>query len=564
MTAVITCPTCNASLAAAPELAGSVVSCPRCRQAIQLVEPTASAPLHSPAINQAGSAAPAPPPWAPAIKSESTAAPVARARNRPKPFPYAAAASWAALLGCVIVPAIIIWYLRANHRPAPSIAEHRPAAAPPTKRPESNAAAAQRAPAATATAATPGARPELSVPGANVATAAAQNPASTPASETAAHSAASRNNPPPAVASGGAPPLKPSPANLFATIGEFWQLPALISTAPAPVGQLAAAPVEPLQLFVKYQAADIPEEAVYFAKGAPDSLVWTVSFLDDLQNEASQAPLAEIRLEGAQFTYTWLSSPADIQVRRQLANCLLEIQHGGEQRQLQFRSPNKLPLCRLDLNLDVQKYDIPLAVPPKSSSLRLEVGKLIGFPEGATVSQPLLEIGQDSKIEFADPAGAEIEIRFRRLPAGELMVQLEPVFRENRSRKFEMTIPRLDAMETGARNALREAEQELSQQKSRLSSQQSALRKLQNSPPSNPTLLPAWKGDIGSAEAQIKRTAGRITTLQKQIPTHKARLAAVPTMRQFLTNLNGQASIPFRLLAKSGDRDILLAAADSP
>jgi hypothetical protein len=363
---------------------------------------------------------------------------------------------------------------------------------------------------------------------------------------------------------GAPPPLTPQSKNVLATIGEYWQLPALISEAPAPVGELAATPVEPLELFVRFNAADIPDEAVFFAKATPESRAWTLNFLADLQNEASQAPLAEIRLEGVQFTFAWLSSPVEIAIRRQLANCVLEIKHGQEQRQLQFRAPNTLPICKLDLNQELQMVEIPLADPPRASSLRLEVGKLIGFPTGAAVSPQTLEVGQDAKIQFADPVGAEIEIRFRRLPAGELVVQLEPVFRENRSKTFEMTLPRLDAMEKGATTALREAERELSLRKSDLTRQQSALRTLQKSPPKNPILVPAWKGDVGSAEAQIKRTVGRIAALQKQIPTHQARLAAAPSIRQFLTNLNGQASIPFRLVAKQGDRDLLLVNASSP
>jgi hypothetical protein len=567
MTAVITCPKCNSSLVAPPELTGKVVACPRCQQAIQLVAevvPTGVPP--SPFNSAVAPPMPSPQPvtsWTPAnLSSPSSSAKVgSRNRTRSKPFPYAALASWVALLSCVIIPAIILLYLRANHRPEPAVADNRQALPPPAQRP---ADASRNVPAATNSAALPPAgqgRPPLN------------SPANTPASATprpAAPTSASSPSSMPAVTPlpAGAPnPVPqqppPQPASIFARTGEYWQLPALLSSAAEPLGQLAAPPTEPLELFVKFQAADIPEEAAYFAKSAPESHRWTLSYLADLQNDASQIPLAELRLDGVQFTFAWLSSPAEIGMRRQLANCLLEIKHDKEQRQLSFRAPNELPICKLDLNLDVQKFDLPLADPPKASSLRLEIGKLIGFPTGASVSPQALELGQDAKIQFADPAGAEIEIRFRRLPGSEFVVQLEPVFWENRSKTFEMTLPRLDAMEKGASTALREAEQELSQRTSELSRQQSALRALQNSPPKNPILVPAWKGDVGSAEAQIKRTVGRIAALQKQIPTHRARLEATPAMRQFLTSLDGQASIPFRLVAKAGDRDMLLVSAGS-
>ena len=540
MSTVIACPTCRTPLAAPPEMAGQTVACPRCQQMILLAGPSKPVYPTMPAAPAAG------PPARPAA--------AARSAPRAKPFPWPAVVSWAAMLACLIVPAVILWRLRAAHlaNPPAAVAKNRAESPPP---PPSSVRAAG---VVTAPAATPLQPPPL--------TPRAPIGKSLPTQTALPHAPpAARVQPSPtapAAPSQATAPAPPHPAETLATLGEAWQLPALISTANEAMGKLAGPPTEPLMLALRSPAADLPPEAAIYAQAAGEPGVWSVLYVEDVSAPANPTPLATIRLEGEQLGFAWTSATENAELRRQVANCQLLVRCGPSVRLIQLRVPLAQAACKLDLSQDVQKLEFQLPDLPKTELVRLELTGLDDFPGGAQAKSDSLAIGQETLIEFSEPAGAQIEIRFRQLTGGQLTVQLEPVFKENGSRTFDMTLPRLDAMEEGTTKALRADERDLPIQQNRLKAQQAALRKLQGAKPSNPLLLPAWRGSIQSQEGDIKRTANRIVSLQKQIVAGQARLAAVPPIRSFLLSLHQRAAIRMRVVAECDDGQIVLVRAE--
>jgi hypothetical protein len=232
---------------------------------------------------------------------------------------------------------------------------------------------------------------------------------------------------------------------------------------------------------------------------------------------------------------------------------------------VQLRAVQQEAAIKLDLEKSNQVRELSIADLPKLDMLRLEITNLDGFEGTPSVVMKSLPLGKETKIEFTEPPGAEIGVRFQKLPTGNLAVRLEPIFHEGESKEFDLTLPKLKAMEDGVTRALRTAERELPAEKRELAAKQLALRKLQNSRPTNFLEVPVWKQAVTSMTADVDRTSRKVARLTNDIPIYKARLEAVPKIREFLTKMHQAATIRLRVVAECGEHDLVLieAAADS-
>jgi hypothetical protein len=371
------------------------------------------------------------------------------------------------------------------------------------------------------------------------------------------------NNPPVAGAgaAAGTPAAPPPPVitGPLAGLDAAWRLPAPISTVEAPLSSLSEDPTEPVNVSLSSTAAAIGETAALFAERA-ESGQWTVFFAADLKAPETRTALGTLRLVGRQFSFAWKSLDLP-ELRRQVANCRLTVHHGGQSRTVQLRPVQEEEVLKLDLERATLVREFTIADPPKPELLRLEIASLEGFEANPSVVVKSLPLAKDTKIEFADLPGAEIGVRFVKLPTGNLAVRLEPAFHEGESKEFDLTLPRLKAFEDGVTRALRTAERELPAAKRELASKDSALRKLRSSQPSNPLAVPAWKQAVNDLAGDVDRTTRKVARLTSDIPLHKARLAAVPKMRDFLTKLHQSATIRLRIVAECGEHDLVLVSA---
>ena len=94
-----------------------------------------------------------------------------------------------------------------------------------------------------------------------------------------------------------------------------------------------------------------------------------------------------------------------------------------------------------------------------------------------------------------------------------------------------------------------------------LAAKQKAYKNLYASQPSNPLQVPAWKQACNELAADIDRTSRKVARLTNDIPVHKARLDAVPKMRDFLAKMHQAATIRLRIVAECGEHDIVLVSA---
>ncbi len=381
---------------------------------------------------------------------------------------------------------------------------------------------------------------------------------SLPAARSPTQGATAANPPRVSAPSVSAPP-PPAITGPLAGLDDAWRLPAPISTTEAPLGSLSEDPTEPVNLSLSSTAAAIGETAAFFVERIESGL-WTVFYLADLKVPQTRVPLATLRLVGRQFSFAWKSQESP-ELRRQVANCRLTVHHGSQTRAIQLRAVQEEPAIKLDLEKATLVRELTIADLPKVELLRLEVTSLDGFAGNPNVIVKSLPLTKETKIEFADFPGAEIEIRFQKLSTGNLAVRLEPAFREGESKEFDLTLPRLKMFEDGVTQALRRAERELPAEKRELAAKQKALRNLNNSQPSNPLAVPAWKQTLNDLAGDVDRTSRKVARLTNDIPLHKARLAAVPKMRDFLTTMHQVATIRLRVVAECGDHDVVLVSA---
>jgi hypothetical protein len=370
------------------------------------------------------------------------------------------------------------------------------------------------------------------------------------------------STPTPASVTIGAQPSAP-PAGILDAIDDAWRLPALISTADEPMALLAENPTEPINIALGSTLAALGATGAIFAEKTEQDGQWSVIHVADLQAPDKKTALAKLRLAGRQFSFAWTSLDVP-DLRRQVANCVLEIHHGQHKKVVQLRPRQQEAACTLDLEKDFQVRELAVPDLPKVDAVRLEIAGLDGFVGEPTLAADSLAIGKETKIAFKDPPGAEIGISFRKQASGNLLVRLEPVFREAGAKEFEMTLKRLETMEDGVTRALRAAEKELPTKQREVAALNNGYRKLKGNRPSNPLLIPAWQTELKEIGKDLDRAANRVETLQRLIPTQKARLKAVPKLRAFLSSMHQTAVIRMRVVVENGEQDLVLVDATVP
>jgi len=116
----------------------------------------------------------------------------------------------------------------------------------------------------------------------------------------------------------------------------------------------------------------------------------------DLDSSAGKRALGTLRREGQQLVFQWATPLPPPELARQLANCQLQLRHGGQSSLVQLRKRLKLGPLNLDMSKDKQIVEMIAADPPKLDSLRLEIRDVTSLPAGAKVrrEQTVLALGK--------------------------------------------------------------------------------------------------------------------------------------------------------------------------
>lgn len=369
------------------------------------------------------------------------------------------------------------------------------------------------------------------------------------------------------------PPLAPAPANpppveepprltyLFAAVPSSLRLPPLISSEPVPLLKLAREPEEPLSLKIDSSAGNLPAGSAITADADPQGRGWIVSFVTDAAAAAGKVTLAIIRREGLELSLAWAVPLNDSELRRQLANCLLEVGTVKDSRVLQLREPLGLGPLVLDLEKENQIIEMYLPDSPPPGKIALRIVELSGFDRGGKLrgNAQMLPLGKTAFIEFAEMKGAQVELRFvRHSQAGKLILRADPVFKEPGDKEFELTFPRLDKLKAAQEEVLMRAQNTLSAAQAGFRSSKSALDQLKSNPPRTPAENANWQRQVSATIGDMERLNKRIRDMTKQIAESQTRLNAVPDVRAFLDTLHKRATIRYIVSAECGDKEVVL------
>ena len=584
MDSVLPCPGCQSPLAITPTMAGQVIACPACGQKIQL---------------------------AGAKKSASAAMP-ALAPTKPKPSSRTPAgpsgASIAILATCFVLGALVVlggigaWLWASGQSPKPVAANVAPVKtpAPPPPPPVPPAIPVAQLTPPSATPATPVAPQPVS---AAAVVAAAQTPMSLPGVTPAPApppfglpGVPPTPPPPPPYGAPGAPPLpppfglpgipppsanptptaavtrsatKPTVVQSVAPSGvpTACKLPSLVASGGQSLFSFPSDPGDSLSVSLRSVAADVPKAAAIFLEAGGQPQNWIIGYVSDLNAGAGKLPLATISRQGRDLNFAW-DPQRPVDIARQVANCQLEVRAGVSTYVVQLREPQPLGEVLLDMRTDKQTAEFSFNDWPKGESLRLEIKELAGFPSEAKMRGDLqaIPLSRSGFIEFPGLPGAEIGLRFYRPAAtsSNVVLRLEPVFKENAVTKHDLTIEHLAELETATRKSLANAKAQLPGAERDLSDAQRALRSLQASKPTNFTEVNVWQQRVTKADSIVKRCSREVAQLRKQIPEYETRLAAVPKIRNFLNDLHQKAAIRYVITAETGEQDVLLVDGQRP
>ena len=372
-------------------------------------------------------------------------------------------------------------------------------------------------------------------------------------------------------------PRAPQPEPVSPSWAEVWRLPAVMSSAPAPLASIGDAETA-WKIAVKSASAGVRVEP------EPSSAqpAWSLSYLSSSPAAAGKEAVAVLRRDGPDLLFSWAMPLASPEARRELANCVVEISAGAAKRAGQLREPLRREPIALDLTAEKQIVELQIADPPPVNALRLElIEPLSGFSCEATLRagsntvmapgpQPTAALSMGPRptaplsmgvIEFAEIPGLEIRIRFVRAEAsGNLAFSIEPVFRENQKEFDLRSAKRLDNLEAEAQKPYLIAKQKLPTAEAKLSRSTSDEEKHKANQPleNDRKRFPGWQKRQQELAKSIATLDQDVKFLTQTINTHQARLDAVAKIRSFTKDSDKKAKIAFIMYSECGQPDVLL------
>jgi len=197
--------------------------------------------------------------------------------------------------------------------------------------------------------------------------------------------------------------------------------------------------------------------------------------------------------------------------------------------------------------------------------MTLKIRELTNFPRGAALrgTTRAATLTKSAFIDFAELKGPEIELKLHR-PAGtgKLSIRVSAVFQEKGNREFELSFPSLDKNEEVFQNRVASLTANLAVAQQNLTAAQNELSIALNTTPRNFEEKSALERRILELRKLVTKLRGQVQGLEREIPTQQARVAAVPSMREFLGELHQNARVRFAICATSRDKEIVLAESE--
>lgn len=275
--------------------------------------------------------------------------------------------------------------------------------------------------------------------------------------------------------------------------------------------------------------------------------------------QPAQDTLARFRYQpnSQELQFQWVR--ADPIAAPALENTFIHLKAAVVEIRYLLRQPTTSPALKLDFQQERQGMQIDVGPQPADSLLWFEVTSLTTLPLAARVRKEdhRVPVGRELVIELEEMPGAEFALKLTRLTASKVSLSLEPRFRENQTRRFDMSLPQLDKAERNITDAQREARAKLSQYESTLSAAQRRVDELRGRTPRNAAEAQLTARELASLTAVIKENTRRAKMAKEQAEEAEARLTNAPRIRTLLRRLQGSV-IPFQISTAQGDDSFVL------
>ena len=285
---------------------------------------------------------------------------------------------------------------------------------------------------------------------------------------------------------------------------------------------------------------------------------WGITYAST-DSTVKETTVAQLQIEpmSGDLQFRWVSGQSNVPF---LGNHWLKLQNGTSAQYVALRSPLSVPPIKLDL--EKERLIIPLVVDaiPATDQLYLELSDLTKVHGSANFKNGNnnAKFDREVVIEFKDVPGAEIGVKFAKLPQAPLGFIVEPRFKEGAAREYDLTLPKLEKTQQALQDSIQEAKSKIPILSRNLSDAQSLYKKIDGTSISKNYSQRQKQIDLARANGVVRDANRRLNSMREQEVGAQARLGKVPQLADFMRKLHGN-EIGFRVLVRASSAELLLA-----
>lgn len=286
---------------------------------------------------------------------------------------------------------------------------------------------------------------------------------------------------------------------------------------------------------------------------------WLVKFARVEESGNVQGVLAGIQVDSSSGELQFRWQGRDTAAAAGLSNSWLKVEIESESKYVALRQPQSIPAIKLDL--EKERLIIPLAVDsiPNIDQLYLELSDLTKVHGSASFKNgnSMAKFDREVVIEFKDLPGAEVGIKFAKIPQAPLGFIVEPRFKEGASREYDLTLPKLEKTQKALQDAIQEAKIKIPILSRNVSDAETLYRRVDGTSTSKNYTPRQKQIDLVKANGVIRDATRRLNAMREQETAAQGRLGRVPQLADFMRKLHGN-EIEFRVLVRAVSAELVL------
>jgi hypothetical protein len=326
------------------------------------------------------------------------------------------------------------------------------------------------------------------------------------------------------------------------------ELPKLTTQEPIELGTIPEAEVAECKLTVLNATAQSSNAPARGYSCIKENGTWYVRF-----DPAPGSPLATIRFDKNRLLFQW-AADAERSLAGGLRNCVLTVEHGKTVEAVALRTPIRSAAKPLDLSRETNTEAVEVDDLPAVDRFSFEVTGLQGYDGTLTFSPPERRAGltQPVTIVLNPVPTISLSVQFKATLTKlgstlSLQVQNHAVAGQGgQARPFTIkevntALMKTKTLITNLKSKLAKDEQLYTQLENRLAAMNTPANR-------NAKQQAAYNAQVGKLQSQLNNDKQKLDQLRIQLPTMENQYEALPVLAKLATDLDGHATIEFRVL----------------